>query len=464
MPKINDAYQPVPGFFDKPIFTPAKVILSPLTWTINKVSSIFCSFIGSCVRIGVFSFGEWQRSWIKNKIIEVYSDGLGALFGNSRWSDKRLEHGFEVLTNIGGVRETTPSKDGTKLDSMRITYQNVVATIERNGGKIVKSFPIDSIVQGEATQCKEARKAPSEYVDIIIPQESGPVWNSFYQNTLQHLKLEKATITMENGTVAEGFILNHWNEKNPKRPKEGQCVIRCNSPTESYPIGKRDAMRFVFLGLDVLLFDYRGTWKSKGIASEGGYYIDAEAIFEKATNTFGYQPKDIWLSGFCEGGAVATYLKKKYHKLGVNLFVQNAFDTMENVLRQQVFPASHIAHLGIDGIKSDDPKITSRVEQDGFNNIYKLESLDTKEGIGIVVHGGPDRVIHPDSHKRFVAAAEKVTTKTCAITFEHPDPTECRHRFDVLSDRKTWNKVVSCIAEKEPQVQKNTGFWGLVGG
>lgn len=463
MPKVNDASQPVPGFFDKPIFTPAKIILTPLTWTLYKVSAVFRSFIGSCVRIGVFSFGEWQRSWIKKNIIEIYSGGFGALFGNSRWSDKRLEKGFEVLTSIGGVRETTPSKDGTKLDSMRITYQNVKATIEQHGGKIVQSFPISSVVKGEITQCKEARKAPSEYVDIIIPQEGGPAWNSFYQNTLQHLKLEKATFTMENGTVVEGFILNHWNEKNPQRPKAGQCVLRCNSPTESYPIGKRDAMRFLFLGLDVLLFDYRGTWKSEGIASEGGYYLDAEALFEKARTTFGYAPKDIWLSGFCEGGAVATHLFKKYHHLGVNLFVQNTFDTMENVLRQQVFPASHIAHLGIDGIKSNDPAIEALVEEDGFDNIGKLESLEGQYGRAIVVNTDTDRTISKDSHPNYVAAAEKVTVKTCPILFQHPDKTQDGHRFDVLSDPVTWKKVVSHIIEKEPQVQK-TGFWSFASG
>ncbi len=448
MSKTNEVVQPTQGYLDHPVFVPAKIVLTPLTWTLSKVSHIFSLFLGTCVRIGVFSFGEWQRSWFRNKIIEVYSGGISALFGNTRWSDERLERSFQVLINIGGQRKPLMTKDGMKLDSMLIRYQDVKATIEKNGGIIRKSVPVNFSESGY----KIGRSGATDYVDMIIPKGDNPAWDHFTHDTLQHFKLEKASIVLENGKTVQGFITNHWDEKNAKRPKEGQCFVRCNSPTESFPMSKADIMRRVFLGQDVLCFDYRGTWKSdEGIPSEGGYYLDAEAAFEKAQKL--YQPNEIILDGFCEGAAVSTYLYTKYHHLGVNLFMQNPFDTMSNVLKQQ----ASVAAYGIDGIKSGDETIEAHVEEDGFDNLRKFGTLEgcEKKGCVIVVSTDTDRLVGPDAHKHVVAAAEKVAAQTFEVVYSPADRESDGHRIDVLSDRPTWRKVVAYLAAKEPQARRS---------
>lgn len=209
-------------------------------------------------------------------------------------------------------------------------------------------------------------------------------------------------------------------------------------------MSKADIMRRVFLGQDVLCFDYRGTWESEGIPSEGGYYLDAEAAFEKAKAL--YPPNQIWIDGFCEGGAVANHLYTKYHDLGVNLFMQNPFDSMSSVLSQQ----ASFAPMGIDGIKSGDEAIEQLVEEDGFDNLRKLEKLagSEKKGCAIVVSTDTDRIVGPDAHQHVVAAVEKVAAQTFDVVYSPEDREKDGHRLDVLSNGPIWRKVVSHLADK----------------
>lgn len=457
MPKTTEVSQPAQGFLSHPVFTPAKIVLTPVTWALYKVASVFQSSIGYFVRIGVFSFGEWHRSWVKNTIIEVYSGGIGGLFC-SRFSTDRLEKGFTALTNIGGIRTPTLSKDGTQLDTMLIRASDVMATIANNGGKFVESLPISPY----ENYFEENRYSPDHYVDVIIPKKNDEQWQSFCKETLGNLGLERTVIRLRSGEIVEAYITNHWDDASPVKPKKGQCFVRCNSPTESYPMAKRDIMRRTFLGQDVLCFDYRGTWKSEGVPSEGGYYLDAETMVEKAVHDYGYAWSDIWAEGFCLGGAVATHLKRKYHDEGINLFVQNTFGKMRKTLDAQVFPASHIAPLGMKGLQSQDPSVEELVEEDGFDSVGKLESLEEKKGTTLVVNTDTDRIVHEDSHETYAEAAEKASAVAYRILYCPLDREKDGHRLDVFSDRETWQQAVAYIAEKDAGIVRR--LWNLIPG
>ena len=151
-----------PSLFSSPLCCPVRLVLSPFLFVARKVKEIFQSFLGYFVRIGVFSFGEWNRSWIKRKIITIYNDGIWGLFSGGKFCPLRLDQAFYCLERAGGIRSFTYSKDGTKLDTMLIRYKDVKATIEKNGGKIVQSFPINNIEQKKegqnlVTYCRENR-------------------------------------------------------------------------------------------------------------------------------------------------------------------------------------------------------------------------------------------------------------------------------------------------------------------
>lgn len=464
MPSIGATAPQTESILDKLHFYPLRLVAKPLLWVIAKIREIMQIIFGYLLRIGVFSFGEWNRSFIKRKIIELYKGDCYDTNDQLRFSPLRLEQAFEILKNMGGIRYNTHSKDGTKLDAMIIRYQDVKAKIEKHGGKIVNAVPIsidDVRREGSETltRCRENHNRPQQYVDMILPDTPGKKWNDFYAKNLLSLGLEKADLELKPGKRVEGFILKYWDDKKPLRPKQGQCFVHCNSPTESYPMAKRDIMRRV-LGTknDVLCFDYRGTWKSEGVPSEGGYYLDAETMVEQAANEFGYNWKDIWADGFCLGGGVAMHLKRKYHDKGINVFVQNTFNKMLDTLHCQIFPANWLAQIGLDEVRSRDPYICAKTDQDSFDSIEKLQKLQNKEkqGVSIVYNTDTDTTVHKRSHSHLASSLDRVSKKTFSVLF-HLKNKGNGHRFDVFSDRNMWNKAVTFITAKDyPEILDRT--------
>lgn len=446
MPKTVEATQP--SVLDHPLLLPAKIVVWPFQMTLSKIGSVVRSILGYLLTIGTFSFARWQHDWLAYKIIEVFSNGIKGLFW-SRWDPSRLVKAFKILENLGGKREFTLSKDGSKLDSMLITYKNVKAAIEHNGGQIIQCLPIS--LKNDHYQVN--RLAPAEYADVIIPQNNHPQWDNFYKETLSNLKMEKASFQLENGSIVQGFIINHWNESDPKRPEPGQCFIRPPSPAISYAQVKAPMLKMVLcLQADVICYDNPGTWKSTGTPSEGSYYLAGETMVEKAINTFGYDPKNIWMDGFCGGGGIAVHLYKQYHDRGVNLFLQNSYDKLYNLICQQPFPARYLAPYAIDGVKSADPKVEALVDEDGFDSEGKLINLKGKPkgGNALIVNTKGDRTVDPKSHERLVAAAQEVAVDVCPIMNEHPDKTKDPHREEVVDIPVTWKKIMAYITEKAP--------------
>jgi len=89
------------------------------------------------------------------------------------------------------------------------------------------------------------------------------------------------------------------------------------------------------LGLNVLIFDYRGYGKSEGAPSEQGLYRDASAAWRHLTGDRGLRPYDIVLFGRSLGGAVAAELASRVEAGAVIL--ESSFSSARDVAHS-VFP------------------------------------------------------------------------------------------------------------------------------
>ena len=89
------------------------------------------------------------------------------------------------------------------------------------------------------------------------------------------------------------------------------------------------------LGLNVLLFDYRGYGRSDGAPSEQGTYRDARAAWRYLTETRGLSPSTVILYGESLGGAVATHLAAAQKPSAV--VVESSFSSMVD-LGAEVYP------------------------------------------------------------------------------------------------------------------------------
>lgn len=472
------------SILDKPICLPIKIILLPVTTLIHIVKRVVQTFFGYLLKLGVFPFGSMNRSWLRRKIIEVYQGGCYDTHDRSLLNPKRLNQAFKILENVGGIRSKTFCKDGTKLDTMILRYQDVKSKIERRGGKFV-SLPIsiDNIIKEgrtTTTHCSQSRWNPQEYVDLIIPSEDRDIheWENFCKDVLTPSNLERAEVKLTDGRVVAAYILKHWDANKPIiRPKPGQLFVRCNAPTESYAMAKRDILRHVLgLDADVLCFDYPGTWASEGEPSEGAYYLSAETMVEKAANEYGYAFKDIWATGFCLGGAVVGHLKRKYHDQGINICTQNAFNCLYDTVRLQVWPANILSPIAMPELKSKNPQIIDLVDQDSFNTIGKFYNLapstHSKGGISVIINTDTDTTVPKTSHQQLVDAVSGVSKKTFPIFFAHPNKNKNGHSYDVLGERVVWDKFAEAVIYKDhPNVLQSSNplyarmsnrFWNLL--
>jgi len=83
------------------------------------------------------------------------------------------------------------------------------------------------------------------------------------------------------------------------------------------------------LGLNVLIFDYRGYGQSQGEPSEHGLYQDAAAAWHYLIETRGFDSQDIILFGRSLGGAVAAKLASEVQAGGVIL--ESTFSSARDV-------------------------------------------------------------------------------------------------------------------------------------
>ena len=83
------------------------------------------------------------------------------------------------------------------------------------------------------------------------------------------------------------------------------------------------------LGLNVLIFDYRGYGKSRGTPSEEGLYRDATAAWRYLTQVRGLAESDVILFGRSLGGAVVAELASRVEAGG--LILESSFSSARDV-------------------------------------------------------------------------------------------------------------------------------------
>jgi len=143
--------------------------------------------------------------------------------------------------------------------------------------------------------------------------------------------------------------------------------------------------QFHHLGLNVLIFDYRGYGQSSGSPSEDGLYRDADAAWRYVTETRGVEPSEIVLFGRSMGGGPATWLAQHTDPRAVIL--ESVFTSVPDIA------AHHYSFLPV--------RYLTRMQ---FDNVSRVGDLGAPL---LVIHSRDDRIV-PFDHGRqlYDAAAE----------------------------------------------------------
>lgn len=156
----------------------------------------------------------------------------------------------------------------------------------------------------------------------------------------------------------DGVLIHGWHVPASPRKQNGLTLLFCHGNGGNISYRLDTLLLFRKLGLDTLLFDYRGYGKSEGRPSELGTYRDALAAYRYLTREKKVPPERMVLFGESLGGAVAVELatrvpiralilfgtitstvdigKEIYPFLPVRWIVRNRYDSLRKISRIQV--------------------------------------------------------------------------------------------------------------------------------
>lgn len=181
--------------------------------------------------------------------------------------------------------------------------------------------------------------------------------------------------------TADGESLEAWFV--PVGDPDAMTVLFCHGNAGN--MGNRvHALRVLHdLGLNALVFDYRGYGNSSGSPTENGTYRDARAAWDYLVLQRGIRPSRVVLYGRSLGGAVATWLANNVDAAG--LVLDSAFSSAED-MAAKMFPL-------LPG------RLLCR---------FRYDSLSLIAGVGMpvmITHSRDDELIPFDMGRRLHAAA-----------------------------------------------------------
>ena len=142
------------------------------------------------------------------------------------------------------------------------------------------------------------------------------------------------------------------------------------------------------LGLNVLIFDYRGYGKSQGKPGEQGMYKDADAAWHYLVQIRGLEPKNIILFGRSLGGAVATKLASDVQ--AGKLILESTFSSGKDMAKS-IFPLmSHIIYVRF-----------------GFNSEERIKKITCPV---LVIHSPDDEIVPFQLGEKIYEAANEPKT------------------------------------------------------
>ena len=151
---------------------------------------------------------------------------------------------------------------------------------------------------------------------------------------------EELAITTDDGVRLHGWWI----------PAEGARFTLLHFHGNAGNIGDRLEMLRLWreLGVNVLLFDYRGYGRSEGTPREPGLYRDAEAVWRHVTLERGVPPARVVLHGQSLGAAVAAWLAARTQPAG--LVLESGFTSVPDMAAEAYpwLPGRWMTHLRLD--------------------------------------------------------------------------------------------------------------------
>jgi len=354
-------------------------------------------------RSAVFQVGA-NKGLLERIIMWIYNFFSKLECSSKVIDEKRAEKGLNSLKNLGAKAEFITPKDGkAEIQMLRLNSDQLEKRIQQFGAK------------WEHLTAAEINEKHS-ILAIIPPDTITEEWQHFEQDLLR-LMWTKKTVN-RNGKLVEVIVTCDNADMIKSSDFHTKLFLHINSSGVSFIMLPRRMGFYLGCKQNICFYDPRGSWKSKGLPSEGGYYNDAMAIFNKVKDE--YDSKNIWVSSTCGGCIPAGYLKSQTHILGVNFILENGFNNLEkDFIERECWLVRKFAEKYWSGLSAKDLDAQEKPMETGFDNTKNWEHLKfTEKGQVIIVSVENDQRISPEVAKQNVALAKTVNKHVHHISFK----------------------------------------------
>jgi len=364
----------------------------------------FFAFLPRIIRLCVFKFAILPSSTFYERFFlnRFHNNAAGQGFGgcSQNFDALRAQKTVDSFKKLGAKEHfLTPQDREAKLQVMQFKVSDIKKKIESLGGSWLKD---------------------GDRILIKGPKQETPDWKEYYETALKKLftneKIEngsKILITAENaGNVP---FQSFWGRKT-------DCVLLARLG-RSFAMSKLEISYFLGKGIDVCAYDTRGVLNSEGEPSEGGLYNDIEAVGDFLFQS--YSPKKTCIYGSCGESFTAIHLFKKYHRLGINLFLQNAPASMGSVIKKINWIARSLFQFSGKAINAPKNSTCRNQKEDGFDSSAKIDSLNQGSGYVILAKTIGDTTAPPEEVQEM---GDKLRKKGNFVSILKSDPKDSQSR------------------------------------
>lgn len=357
------------------------------------------SFCEKIVRTCVLQMGVYN-GFIERLLTRIYEIFNQRTCFPKLFNARQAERALDALKRLGAEVQFVTPKDGrARLQMITMLPEALEKKLHEVGARWEKVSPT--------------------LLAILPPSVNSAKWRALERDLLT-LKWKRQVVTLSNGSRKEVIVTCEHADRVPESQYGRNLFLHNNSAGVSFIMLKRRIGFVLGCRQAISLFDPRGTWKSSGIASEGGYYNDIESVYDRVKA--GFEPHRIWISGSCGGMSAAAHLKAKLQGTGVNLVLENG---SMNVKRDWVDPKPWLirrfATRYWKGLGSRDIPAACKPRETGFN-IEELWKNVGMSDIGkvMLVSVSNDQRLSSQVAERNLRLARRVSRQVHELFFKSP--------------------------------------------
>ncbi|MDF2576860.1 MAG: hypothetical protein K0S74_344 [Chlamydiales bacterium] len=279
------------------------------------------------------SFGLHKLANVANSITGRYKAYQG--FGRVENAITK-ENNLETLSSLGGVQKNL-NTTFSSIDSMHLSVEAFTKRMSAAGGQYfdIETNGDEKAISGLVFSEENGKKFLHAMEQAGMYGDASTDWKSISHNGQLFIVPSSSKNSLEKQLK---YFSNNLNitYRNVASQSTQSTVILCQGIRGRYAgnVAMQEAGNFLLQGMNVMLFDYRGTGDSKGFISENGIDQDLEKIYTFLKQEKKIPDEKMLIKGECFGAGPATRFART-HK-GVNLFISQAPSNLQVLAHEQI--------------------------------------------------------------------------------------------------------------------------------